>query len=72
MTGRRRWSLRRLGIAGLITGTAVSIVWNRVAFLKAQVCELVPASLLGILVTAVVSRLTKPPYDVGRMFQLMG
>ena len=58
-------------IAGLITGTLVTIVWNRIPVLKAALYELVPAFAASLLVTVVVSRLTKPPEDVDEMFAIM-
>lgn len=58
-------------IAGLITGTIVTIVWNQTPALKAMIYELVPAFALGLLVTVAVSLLTKPPERVDEMFGVM-
>jgi len=50
-------------IAGLVSGTAVTIVWNQVAFLKNFIYELVPAFLVSFLLTFFVSLWTLPPED---------
>ncbi len=44
-------------IAGIISGAVTVIVWNRVAFLKDMIYELVPAFIIATLVTIVVSYL---------------
>jgi sodium/proline symporter len=58
-------------IAGLITGTAVTIVWERTAALNALIYELVPAFAAGLLATVIVSYATRPPKDVHEMFETM-
>lgn len=63
----------RAGIfAGLLTGTITTIVWYYTPALKSQLYELIPASLFGALATVIVSYLTQPPEDVGKMFKEMG
>jgi len=47
--------------AGLISGTAVTIVWNQVAYLKNIIYELVPAFFVSAFLTIIISLLTKPP-----------
>ena len=60
----------RAGIlAGLLTGTATTILWKLVPALSSRLYELVPAFVLSLAATWAVSRLTRPPDDVGRMFE---
>jgi SSS family transporter len=62
----------RAGVmAGLVTGTAVTIVWYFVPALKSRMYELVPAFLLALVVTWLVSRLTSPPSDADELFDAM-
>ncbi len=58
-------------IAGAITGALVTVIWDRVPALNARLYELIPAFAAGLLVTVVVSWLTKEPAGVGRMFRSM-
>lgn len=58
-------------IAGLITGTAVTFIWELTPALSARLYELIPAFAAGLLATAVVSRLTRPPTGVELMFTAM-
>ena len=58
-------------IAGLITGTVVTIVWKITPALTALIYELVPAFAAGLMVTVVVSYATKPPDGVEKMFETM-
>lgn len=52
----------RAGIfAGLLTGSAVTVVWYLTPALKAQLYELVPAFIAGAVATLVVSARTRPP-----------
>ena len=63
----------RQGIAaGVVVGTVVTIVWNRVPALKEMLYELVPAFLLALIATVVVSVMTTPPDGVDEMFRDMG
>jgi len=59
-------------IAGLLTGTAVTIIWKTNSYLSSLIYELIPAFGAGLLATVIVSYLTKPPQDVNRMFDTMG
>lgn len=59
-------------IAGLITGTVVTIVWEKTPFLNPLIYELIPAFAAGLLATVFVSLLTKPPDGTDRMFDTMG
>jgi sodium/proline symporter len=58
-------------IAGAITGAVVTIVWDRVPALNNRLYELIPAFTAALLVTVLVSLLTKPPEGVGEMFSSM-
>jgi Na+/proline symporter len=46
-------------ISGIITGAITVIIWNRIAFLKDMIYELVPAFALAFLVTWLVSLFTR-------------
>ncbi len=48
-------------VAGFVSGTAVTIIWNQVSYLKALIYELVPAFLVSAFLTVFVSLLTSPP-----------
>lgn len=50
-------------IAGLISGTAVTIIWNQVAALKEIIYELVPAFFVSFFLTVIVSLMTKAPRE---------
>ncbi len=56
---------------GLITGTVVTIIWYFIGPLKAALYELVPAFILSMAVTVLVSRYTKKPDQVDEMFRIM-
>ncbi len=58
-------------LAGLVTGTAVTIVWNQTPALKGFLYELIPAFALSLAVTVAVSLATRPPEDVERPFAVM-
>jgi len=58
-------------IAGLITGTVVTIVWKITPSLTALIYELVPAFAAGLIVTVLVSYATQPPDGVEKMFEVM-
>ena len=55
-------------IAGLLTGTLTTIVWKLVPALSSRLYELVPAFALSLAATWAVSRLTRPPDGVDRIF----
>jgi sodium/proline symporter len=62
----------RAGVfAGIATGTLTTVVWYFTPALKSRLYELIPAFLLALVVTIVVSRLTRPPHDAGAMFDAM-
>lgn len=62
----------RAGVfAGLIVGTATTIVWYLVPALKSRMYELVPAFGLALLATWAVSLLTRPPRRIEDSFRSM-
>lgn len=58
-------------IAGLITGTVVTIIWERSPMLGPRLYELIPAFAASLLITVVVSLATKPPEGTDQMFRVM-
>jgi len=58
-------------IAGLLTGTVVTIIWYFIPVLKNNLYELIPAFGLGLLVTYGVSTFTKPPENLENLFKGM-
>jgi Na+/proline symporter len=50
--------------AGMIVGSAVTVIWHNVPVLKGFVYELVPAFVLAFVAVFVVSLLTEPPREV--------
>ena len=58
-------------IAGMLTGTAVTLIWYNVPVLKDSLYELIPAFIGSIIVTVVVSRFTEQPKNTGEMFSFM-
>lgn len=46
-------------IAGMLTGSIVTVIWREMAVLKAAVYELVPAFILALIMTWLVSAVTK-------------
>jgi len=58
-------------VAGILTGTAVEVVWNLTPALKSVVSEWVPATLISGLAVVVVSGLTRAPEGVEDMMRLM-
>jgi SSS family solute:Na+ symporter len=62
----------RAGIfAGLVTGTVVTVVWYLTPALKSQLYELIPAFVLALVATVLVSRWTRPPDNVDQAFAAM-
>jgi SSS family solute:Na+ symporter len=53
--GTTRWGV----LAGLLSGTAVTIVWNQTASLKAELYELIPAFFLSFFLIIIVSKLSR-------------
>ena len=45
-------------IAGMLTGSIVTVVWKNITFLKDIVYELVPAFILAFIAVLIVSLLT--------------
>ena len=58
-------------IAGLVSGTAVTIIWNQISHLKSIVYELVPAFIVSTLLTILVSFLTTPPKEAEEELRLI-
>ena len=58
-------------IAGLITGTVVTFVWEKTPALELLIYELIPAFAASLLVTLVVSLLTTPPAETGHLMATM-
>jgi len=58
-------------IAGMISGTLVTIVWYFIPFLKASMYELIPGFIAGFAVTIVVSLFTIPPQNASALMQSM-
>ncbi|KPK79892.1 MAG: proline permease [Gemmatimonas sp. SM23_52] len=58
-------------IAGLITGTAITFIWELTPALSSIIYELIPAFAGGLLATVIVSRLTRAPEEVDHMFDSM-
>ena len=62
----------RAGIfAGLLVGSVTTIVWGLTPALDSRLYELVPAFCLALLVTVVVSWVTRPPAQVDEYFESM-
>jgi SSS family solute:Na+ symporter len=59
-------------LAGLVTGTLVTVGWYFTPVLKAALYELIPAFTLSLLATWAVSRLTQPPDGTDAHFRDMG
>ena len=55
-------------IAGMLTGTGVTLVWYYIPVLKGALYELIPAFFLSAAVTVVVSLFTKRPDGAEEMF----
>ena len=58
-------------IAGLVTGTVVTISWELSDYLRPLLYELIPGFTASLVVTVVVSMLTKSPGEVEKMFETM-
>ncbi len=56
-------------LAGLLTGTATTILWKSLPALSSRLYELVPAFALSLVATWVVSCSTRRPAGVERMFE---
>jgi len=58
-------------IAGLVSGTLTAILWYLTPALKGVLYELIPAFLVSLVVTVLVSLATQPPDDADDMFEEM-
>lgn len=58
-------------LAGLISGTVVTIVWNETAFLSELMYELIPAFIISTCAVVIVSLSTQAPEGVRRELELM-
>ncbi|MFQ6045279.1 MAG: sodium/proline symporter [Gemmatimonadales bacterium] len=58
-------------IAGLVTGTAVTFIWENVAALEPLIYELIPAFGAALLATLLVSRWTAAPEDADSLMASM-
>jgi Na+/proline symporter len=58
-------------VAGLVTGTLVTVAWQYTPFLEPLLYELVPAFVASLIVTVAVSRITSPPHEVDLLFTSM-
>ena len=56
-------------IAGMLTGALTVITWTRIPVLAGFLYELIPGFLAGLLVTVIVSRLTKKPGKADELYQ---
>ncbi|NGP75159.1 sodium/proline symporter [Balneolaceae bacterium YR4-1] len=55
-------------IAGLLTGTFVTIIWYYIPVLKNNLYELIPAFILSLLATWLVSLYTQKPNNIEEVF----
>jgi sodium/proline symporter len=53
-------------LAGLFSGTTVTIVWKQSTMLNSYMYELIPAFLISFLAVVVVSLVTKAPEEAGK------
>ena len=58
-------------IAGVVAGTATTVIWYLIPALKSRMYELVPAFFVALVVTVVVSLITRPPEDVDGLMEAM-
>jgi sodium/proline symporter len=58
-------------IAGLVSGTAITIIWELTPALNPLIYELIPAFAGGMITTFIVSLVTRPPEDVDGLFASM-
>lgn len=58
-------------VSGMLTGTLTTIIWYNIPVLKDAFYELIPAFVLSIIVTVVVSHFTQRPEDSEDMFRVM-
>ena len=58
-------------IAGVVAGTATTVIWYLVPALKSRMYELVPAFFVALVVTVVVSLMTRPPEEAEALMEAM-
>jgi sodium/proline symporter len=58
-------------IAGVVAGTATTVIWYLIPALKSRMYELVPAFFMALVVTVLVSLLTRPPEEVEELMEAM-
>ena len=58
-------------IAGILTGTATTVIWYLVPALKSRMYELVPAFCLALVATVLVSLITRPPEEADALHAAM-
>jgi SSS family solute:Na+ symporter len=66
-----RGTTRAGAMAGLVTGTAVTIIWEMTPALEPLIYELIPAFTTALAATVVVSRFSRPPEDADRSLHTM-
>ncbi len=66
--GTTKWGV----IAGLLIGTLTTILWYYIPVLKDNIYELIPAFLLSVLATWLVSLFTQKPEEVEELFRGFG
>ena len=58
-------------LAGLLTGTATTMLWKSVPALSSRLYELVPAFVLSLAATVLVSRSSRAPAGAAEMFETL-
>ena len=58
-------------IAGMLSGAVTVILWTRIPCLDALTYELIPGFAVSLVVTCVVSLITKPPRQVSQLYKSM-
>ncbi len=58
-------------VAGLVSGTLITIIWNQTPALKAIIYELVPAFVIATILTILVSLCTTPPPNAAQDLELI-
>lgn len=58
-------------MAGMIAGALGVIIWKWIPLLNEMIYELIPAFILGLLVTIIVSRFTRKPEKTDEMWDAM-
>lgn len=58
-------------IAGMISGAASVFIWTRIPALTSLMYELIPGFLVALVVTIIVSKLTKKPGEAEKLYRAM-